>query len=68
LGKIAHITARIEPKLKAQAGLVPAEVRVPNARTRNAINELQAGDGEAFEGNIRALFDNLLTTRKTRKA
>jgi len=64
--KTAYITARIEPKLKAQAGRVlakvgvsttdaitmfmrqvvlhdglPFEVRVPNAETRKAIEELE---------------------------
>jgi DNA-damage-inducible protein J len=66
VGKTAYITARIEPKLKAQAGRIlakvgvsttdaitmfmrqvvlhdglPFEVRVPNAETRKAIEELE---------------------------
>ncbi len=66
MGKTAYITARIEPKLKAQAGRVlakvgvsttdavtmfmrqivlheglPFEVRVPNAESRKAIEELK---------------------------
>jgi DNA-damage-inducible protein J len=66
MGKTAYITARIEPKLKAQAGRVlakvgvsttdaitmfmrqvvlheglPFEVRVPNAESRRAIEELE---------------------------
>jgi DNA-damage-inducible protein J len=93
LGKTAYITARIEPKLKAQAGRVlakvgvsttdaitmfmrqvvlheglPFEVRVPNARTRKAIDELEGGGGEAFRGSTRELFDRLQRPRKTRKA
>jgi DNA-damage-inducible protein J len=65
MGKTAYITARIEPKLKAQAGRVlakvgvsttdaitmfmrqvvlheglPFEVRVPNAESRRAIEEM----------------------------
>jgi DNA-damage-inducible protein J len=93
LGKTAYITARIEPKLKAQAGRVlakvgvsttdaitmfmrqvvlheglPFEVRVPNARTRKAIDELEAGGGEVFSGSTSELFDKLQKSRKTRKA
>jgi DNA-damage-inducible protein J len=93
LGKTAYITARIEPKLKAQAGRVlakvgvsttdaitmfmrqvvlheglPFEVRVPNARTRKAIDELEAGSGEVFTGSTTELFDKLQSPRKTRKA
>jgi DNA-damage-inducible protein J len=66
MGKTAYITARIEPKLKAQAGRVlakvgvsttdaitmfmrqvvlheglPFEVRVPNAESRRAIEEME---------------------------
>ena len=66
MGKTAYITARIEPKLKAQAGRVlakvrcqhhrrrhhvyaeivlhegfPFEVRLPNAESRKAIEELK---------------------------
>ena len=66
MGKTGYITARIEPKLKAQAGRIlakvgvsttdaitmfmrqvvlhdglPFEVRVPNAETRKAIEELE---------------------------
>jgi DNA-damage-inducible protein J len=92
LGKTAYITARIEPKLKAQAGRVlakvgvsttdaitmfmrqvvlheglPFEVRVPNARTRKAIDELEEGGGEVFRGSTAELFDKLLKPRKTRK-
>jgi DNA-damage-inducible protein J len=66
MGKTGYLTARIEPKLKAQAGRVlaavgvsttdaitmflrqvvlrngiPFEVRVPNAETKKAIEELE---------------------------
>jgi DNA-damage-inducible protein J len=66
MGKTAYITARVEPKLKAQAARVlaavgvsttdaitmflrqvvlrnglPFEVRVPNAETKRAIEELE---------------------------
>jgi DNA-damage-inducible protein J len=93
VGKTAYITARIEPKLKAQAGRVlakvgvsttdaitmfmrqvvlheglPFEVRVPNARTRKAIDELEAGGGEIFHGSTGELFDKLGKSRKNRKA
>jgi DNA-damage-inducible protein J len=93
LGKTAYITARIEPKLKAQAGRVlakvgvsttdaitmfmqqvvlheglPFEVRIPNARTRKAIDELEAGGGEVFRGSAGDLFDRLGKPRKNRKA
>jgi DNA-damage-inducible protein J len=93
LGKTAYITARIEPKLKAQAGRVlakvgvsttdaitmfmrqvvlheglPFEVRVPNARTRKAIDELEAGGGDTFRGSTLDLFDKLGKPRMNRKA
>jgi DNA-damage-inducible protein J len=93
LGKTAYITARIEPKLKAQAGRVlakvgvsttdaitmfmrqvvlheglPFEVRLPNTRTRKAIDELEAGGGEVFHGSTSELLEKLQKPRKTRKA
>jgi DNA-damage-inducible protein J len=93
MGKTAYITARIEPKLKAQAGRVlakvgvsttdaitmfmrqvvlhdglPFEVRVPNAETRKAIEELRAGRGKVFNGSAEELFDSILKPRRTRKA
>jgi DNA-damage-inducible protein J len=93
MGKSAYITARIEPRLKAQAGRVlakvgvsttdaitmfmrqvvlheglPFEVRVPNAESRKAIEELEAGGGEVFHGSTKELFDNLVKPRKKRKA
>jgi DNA-damage-inducible protein J len=93
MGKTAYITARIEPKLKAQAGRVlakvgvsttdaitmfmrqvvlheglPFEVRAPNAESRRAIAELEAGGGEVFHGSTKELFDRLTKPRKKRKA
>jgi DNA-damage-inducible protein J len=92
MGKTAYITARIEPKLKAQAGRVlakvgvstsdaitmfmrqvvlhdglPFEVRVPNAETRKAIEELESGGGQVFHGTTKELFDSIVKPRKTRK-
>jgi DNA-damage-inducible protein J len=92
MGKTAYITARIEPKLKAQAGRVlakvgvtttdaitmfmrqvvlhdglPFEVRVPNAETRKAIEELESGGGQVFHGTTKELFDSIMKPRKTRK-
>jgi hypothetical protein len=64
LGKTAYTTARTEPNLKAQCG----RVRVPNAQTRKAIDELEAGGGEAFQADTRTLFDKIQMPRKTRKA
>jgi len=93
MGKTGYITARIEPKLKAQAGKVlaklgvsttdaitmfmrqvvlheglPFEVRVPNAETRRAIEELDAGGGEVFRGNAKEILDTLVKPRKKRTA
>jgi DNA-damage-inducible protein J len=80
MGKTGYITARIEPKLKARAARVlanvgvsttdaitmffrqvvlrnglPFEVRVPNAETKKAIEELESGGGERFEGTASEL-------------
>jgi DNA-damage-inducible protein J len=93
MGKTAYITARIEPKLKAQAGRIltkvgvsttdaitmfmrqvvlheglPFEVRVPNAKTRKAIAELDTGGGDVFRGGTGELLDKLSRPRKNRKA
>jgi DNA-damage-inducible protein J len=93
MGKTAYITARIEPKLKAQAGRVlakvgvsttdaitmfmrqvvlheglPFEVRVPNAETRKAIEEIKAGGGEVFHASTKEVFDSLIEPRKKRNA
>ncbi|HEV2135964.1 MAG TPA: type II toxin-antitoxin system RelB/DinJ family antitoxin [Terracidiphilus sp.] len=37
---------------------LPFEVRVPNAKTRKAMAELQAGKGKRFR-NVKALMDGL---------
>jgi DNA-damage-inducible protein J len=50
-----------------QGGL-PFEVRVPNAETRKAIAELEAGKGERFEGSTKELFDEFKKGRQRRRA
>ncbi len=37
---------------------LPFEVRIPNAKTRRAMAELEAGKGKRFR-NVRALMDDL---------
>jgi DNA-damage-inducible protein J len=76
MGKHAYIKARIDPKLKAEAGRVlakvgisttdairmffrqvvinkdlPFDVRVPNAESRKAIEDLEAGRGLTFHAS-----------------
>jgi len=93
MGKTAYITARIEPKLKAQAGRVlakvgvsttdaitmfmrqvvlhdglPFEVRVPNAETRKAIEELRSGRGLTFHQTTQEVFDSIRKPRKKRSS
>ena len=46
-----------------QKGL-PFEVRIPNAKTRAAIKELEAGGGERFAGSTSEAFREILGTRK----
>jgi DNA-damage-inducible protein J len=48
-----------------QGGL-PFEVRVPNAKTKKAIEELEAGGGAAFYGSTKEAFDKVLGARKRR--
>ncbi|OGG58770.1 addiction module antitoxin RelB [Candidatus Kaiserbacteria bacterium RIFCSPHIGHO2_01_FULL_56_24] len=50
-----------------QGGL-PFEVRVPNAETQKAIDELEAGGGEVRHGSTKEIFDEALRDRKKRKA
>ncbi len=38
---------------------LPFDVRIPNATTVAALEELQQGKGEVFEGSTRKLFDEL---------
>jgi DNA-damage-inducible protein J len=92
MGKTGYITARIEPKLKARAARVlanvgvsttdaitmflrqvvlrnglPFEVRVPNAETKRAIEELESGGGERFEGTTSELVDHVRGRRQKRR-
>ncbi len=46
-----------------QRGL-PFEVRIPNAATRAAIAELEAGGGEGFKAGAGAAFRRILGKRK----
>lgn len=48
-----------------QGGL-PFEVRVPNAQTKKAIEELDAGKGRTFRGGTKEAFDSALRGRKKR--
>jgi DNA-damage-inducible protein J len=50
-----------------QGGL-PFEVRAPNAETRKAIAELEAGEGDTFRGSTKEAFEKALDRRKKRKA
>ncbi len=43
---------------------VPFEVNIPNAETRRAMRELDAGKGERFDGTAEELFDHILRHRK----
>lgn len=47
---------------------LPFEVRTPNARTRQAIEELEAGRGETFRGGTKEVFDSVVQPRRKRKA
>jgi DNA-damage-inducible protein J len=46
-------------------GGVPFEVRVPNAETRGAMRELDAGKGERFEGATGKALDAMLRPAKS---
>ena len=50
-----------------QGGL-PFEVRVPNAETKKAIEELEAGGGETLHGSTKEVFDEALGAGKNRRA
>jgi DNA-damage-inducible protein J len=83
---------RCEPKLKARAARVlanvgvsttdaitmflrqvvlrnglPFEVRVPNAETKRAIEELESRGGERFEGTTSDLVDHVRARRQKRR-
>ncbi len=40
----------------------------PNARTRRAIEELEAGGGQTFRGGTKEVFDGVVRPRQKRKA
>jgi DNA-damage-inducible protein J len=46
---------------------LPFEVRVPNAETKRAIEELESGGGERFEGTTNELFDHVRGRRQKRR-
>ena len=48
-----------------QGGL-PFEVRVPNAETKRAIEELESGGGVTAHGSTKEVFDEALGARKKR--
>ena len=50
-----------------QGGL-PFEVRLPNAETRKAIEELESGVGETHGGSTRHLLDEVLRPSKKPRA
>jgi DNA-damage-inducible protein J len=39
---------------------LPFDVRIPNAETIAAIEELEAGEGKTYRGSTRKIFDRLL--------
>ena len=47
---------------------LPFDVRIPNAETRAAIDELDAGGGERFTGSTAEIFDTIVGKRKRRRA
>ncbi len=47
---------------------IPFDVKVPNAETRRAMRELEAGKGEVFEGSAAELIEHVLGRRKDRKS
>src|ERR1700681_958489 len=49
-----------------QGGL-PFEVRVPNAETRKAIDELESGGGETHRGSTKEFIDEALRRKKKRR-
>jgi DNA-damage-inducible protein J len=49
-------------------GGLPFEARVPNAETRTAIAELEAGKGERFDGSTVELLGGLRKGRRRRGA
>lgn len=49
-------------------GGLPFEISTPNAQTRGAIAELEAGKGERFESDTGEIFEGLRSTRRKRRA
>jgi DNA-damage-inducible protein J len=47
---------------------LPFDVRLPNAETREAVDELEAGGGKRFEGETTELFDHLRGNQRKRRA
>jgi DNA-damage-inducible protein J len=47
---------------------MPFDVRVPNAETRKAIEELEAGGGTTYRGSTKEVFDGVLKPRGKRQA
>jgi DNA-damage-inducible protein J len=45
---------------------LPFAVRTPNAQTRKAIEELEAGGGETFRGSTKEIFDRAVRPRRKR--
>jgi DNA-damage-inducible protein J len=46
---------------------IPFEVKVPNAETRAAMTELEAGGGERFSGPTSEVFDAIVGKSKRRR-
>ncbi len=46
---------------------LPFDVRLPSAETRAAFAEIDAGDGERFEGSTKDMFAQLLKPASKRK-
>lgn len=46
---------------------IPFDVRVPNAETRAAIAELEAGGGERFSGSAEELTNYILGGKRTQR-
>jgi DNA-damage-inducible protein J len=46
---------------------LPFEVRVPNAETKRAIEELESGGGERFQGATSELIDHVRGRRQKRR-
>ena len=47
---------------------LPFDVRIPNAETRAAFAEIEAGGGERFDGATKDMFAGILKTGAKRKA